>query len=385
MIDPKSLSAEWLTEKRKKYNRDPGIMENMIYALHLLEQLKLSGLDFIFKGGTSLVLMLEQPQRFSVDIDVIVRPDMTREELESHLSKIVASSNFTTIRLDERRSYKKGIPKAHYAFSYPSNVPTKNKTGEVIKQPEKEILLDVLFAENHYPLLIERPVRTEWLVTTGDVICVKTPNICSIAGDKLTAFAPNTTGVPYHRERLNEKGERIRSEMFMEIIKQAFDVGCLFDLIEDMETFKKSYQATAIGEIKYRPERTIASVEDVLKDTVATALLLARNTFQLSEADKEKYSFLTKGIQQFGNYVYTHNFRIEQAQVAMAKAAYLSAIILTDGGSVEKFDSTMPLKEYMIDHQEYNFLNKQLKFIAQGEALFYWNHTVALLYTDKKG
>ncbi len=63
-------------------------MENMIYALHLLEQLKLSGLDFIFKGGTSLILMLEEPQRFSVDIDIIVRPDMTKGELEAHLSKL---------------------------------------------------------------------------------------------------------------------------------------------------------------------------------------------------------------------------------------------------------------------------------------------------------
>lgn len=65
MIDLKSLSPEWIAEKRKKYNKDPGLMENMIYALHLLEQLKLSGLDFIFKGGTSLVLTLNEPQRFS--------------------------------------------------------------------------------------------------------------------------------------------------------------------------------------------------------------------------------------------------------------------------------------------------------------------------------
>jgi hypothetical protein len=335
MIDLKSLSPEWLAEKRKKYNRDPGLMENMIYALHLLEQLKLSGLEFIFKGGTSLVLMLDESQRFSVDIDIIVRADMGREELESHLSKIVASSNFSAMRLDERRSYKKGVPKAHYAFSFQSNVSTRNQRGEVIAQPQKEILLDVLFAESHYPVIVERPVQTEWLLTEGEIVMVKTPDICSIAGDKLTAFAPNTTGVPYHRESINDKGEAIKSEMFMEIMKQAIDVGCLFDRIQSLATFKQSYRATASGEIKYRPERGITSVDDVLRDTVATALVLARNTAQINADDKNVYAYFTKGIQQFGHYVYTTNFRIEQAQVAAAKAAYLAAIVLTDAKDFE--------------------------------------------------
>jgi len=47
-------------------------MESMVHALYLLEQLKLTGLDFIFKGGTSLVLLMEQSRRFSVDIDIIL-------------------------------------------------------------------------------------------------------------------------------------------------------------------------------------------------------------------------------------------------------------------------------------------------------------------------
>jgi len=65
MIDKVSLSAEWLAEKRKQYKKDPGIMEGMIHALYLLDQLQLTGLDFIFKGGTSLILLMEKPLRFS--------------------------------------------------------------------------------------------------------------------------------------------------------------------------------------------------------------------------------------------------------------------------------------------------------------------------------
>lgn len=383
MIDISSLSAEWLVEKRKQYGKDPAIMESMIYALYLLEQLSLTGLDFIFKGGTSLIMILEQPQRFSIDIDIIVKPDISKEKLESYLLKIVDASAFSNMKLDERRSYKEGVPKAHYIFNFKSNVPAKNKAAEVLSNPEREILLDVLFAENHYPTLVERPIQTEWLQLKGEVITVITPDINSIAGDKLTAFAPETTGVPYHREAINEKGEVIRSEMFMEIMKQVFDVGCLFDLLDNLETFKSSYHATATGEIKYRPERNIASVEEVLRDTIATAMLIARKDVQIVRQGKEKFTYLNAGINQFGHYVYTGNFRIEQAQVASSKAAYLAATMLSGTATgLRKFNNKMPLADYLITHPEYNFLNKRLKFVAKGEALFYWNEIVKLLYNE---
>jgi hypothetical protein len=384
MIDTQCLGAEWLEAKRKQYKRDPAIMESMIYALYLLEQLKLTGLDFIFKGGTSLILILDQPQRFSVDIDIIVPADMKREELEEHLSKIVETSSFISMRVDERRSYKEGIPKAHYIFTFKSNVTAKNIKGEVVENPEREILLDVLFADSHYPKIVERAIETDWLKHEGEALKVKTPDVNSIAGDKLTAFAPGTTGVPYHREGVNRKGEAIKSEMFMEIIKQLFDVGCLFDLLDDIETFKTCYRDTAAAEIKYRPERKIGSVESVLEDTIATAMLIAKKDVHTEADDKEKFAYLDKGIGQFGHFVYTANFRIDHAQVAAAKAAYLCAIILSGTGDpLKKFEPGIALADYMISHPDYNFLNKRLKFIAGGEALFYWNEVVRLLYTPQ--
>ncbi len=52
----------------------------IIYALHPLEQLKVYGLDFVFKGGTRLVLLLEQDNRFSIDIDIICK--VNQKDLE---------------------------------------------------------------------------------------------------------------------------------------------------------------------------------------------------------------------------------------------------------------------------------------------------------------
>jgi len=369
MIDIKSLSADWLGEKRIKYGNDPTIMESMVHALYLLEQLKLTGLDFIFKGGTSLVLLMEQPRRFSVDIDIIVSPSLQRERLEEYLSSIVGVSSFLRMEFDERRSYKPGIPKAHYKFIFSSNFSTRNKDGDVISNPEREILLDIHFSENRYPILVERPIQTEWLIQEGEPLFVITPDIDSIAGDKLTAFAPNTTGILYGVDK--EK----------EIMKQLFDVGCLFDLLTDLAVFRTSYKESAKAEIEYRTERNIHSVEQVLWDVIDTSLLIAKKDILKDADDKLKFGELNTGISQFGHYVYVGKFGILEAQVASSKAAYLAAIILSEyEGMLQTFSPTIPLSEYLIVHPEFNFLNKRLKFVAQGEALFYWCQTINLLY-----
>ena len=371
MIDIKSLSAEWTDEKKRKYGKDPSLMESMIYALYLLEQLKLTGLDFIFKGGTSLVLLLEQPKRFSIDIDIIVSPQISRAVLENYLEKIVVASAFIRMEPDEKRSYKPGIAKAHYKFIFNSNYATKSKEDKVISSPEREILLDIIFAENHYPTLIDRPIETDWLLTISEPVFIKTPDINSIMGDKLTAFAPNTTGVPYGADK--EK----------EMMKQLFDVGCLFDLITDLETVKVSFTETAKGEIAYRPERKISSVEQVLHDIIDTAILIAKKDILKTDDDKAKFFEINTGIEQFRHFVYVGKFSILDAQVASAKAAYLASIILKDyQGEIAKFNNNVPLTSYMILNTEYNFLNKRLKFVAEGEALFYWYQTINLLFPD---
>jgi len=138
--------------------------------------------------------------------------------------------------------------------------------------------LDILFAENHYPTLVDIPLETEWILQNDKSISVTIPDINSILGDKLTAFAPNTTGVPYNAEK--EK----------EILKQLFDIGHLFDLLTDITNFKKSFLETAKGEIAYRPERKIKSVEQILHDIIDTALLIAKKDILKTEDEKTKFS-----------------------------------------------------------------------------------------------
>ena len=59
--------------KRENPSVDLQLLEKTIGALYLLENLVSEGLKFIFKGGTSLVLLLNDLKRFSVDVDIITR------------------------------------------------------------------------------------------------------------------------------------------------------------------------------------------------------------------------------------------------------------------------------------------------------------------------
>ena len=109
MIEDKCFKKEWIEsfKDQKEHKKINGqILEKMIHALHLLELLKIYELDFIFKGGTSLILLLDEENRFSIDLDIISSVD--RKELEQVLNKIVANSKFTKVSLDEKRSYKEG-------------------------------------------------------------------------------------------------------------------------------------------------------------------------------------------------------------------------------------------------------------------------------------
>ena len=187
MFKEKCFTEEWLQSfKRQTAHRriDVIILEKMIYALHLLEQLQQNGLKFTFKGGTSLVLLLEEGNRFSIDIDII--SNTKKEELEVLLTKVIESSRFSGFELNEHRSYKPGVPKAHYTFAYKSSIKGAY-TGT--------ILLDILLEDSSYPEVADKEIKAKW-IETEDKTMVTVPTIDAITGDKLTAFAPNTIGIP---------------------------------------------------------------------------------------------------------------------------------------------------------------------------------------------
>ncbi len=353
MIDSQSYEKTWLKARKSKYQRaNPELTEKVIHAMSLAESLKNWGLDYVFKGGTSLFLMLPEPQKFSIDVDIIT--SAPREKLESVLSDLCTSSpsGLQRFQLDENRSYQPtGIPKAHYSFWFISK----------LDQQEKHILLDVLYGEHDYPEIQEIPIQSEWLKTSGEPCYVTTPSLESLTGDKLTAFAPNTTGILY------SKGKEL------EIIKQLFDLQVLFDRISHLEMVKKSFNALVSKEIAYRNSAGLITREEVLDDIIQTALLLVYRDRQLDDMSSSCYQELKRGISKIDSHLFVTRFRVDDAVVAASKVAYLAALIKVDyQGEIRRFEQT-------INDTICSDLNKQLKNIKKGEALFYWYQTMSLL------
>src|SRR4030043_959250 len=110
MISRKSLSEDWIMRIRKtsQIPTDPILIEKMILALVLLENLYISGLDFVFKGGTCLLLLLGKPRRFSIDIDVVLETD---HGLEEAIQIILKQGVFSRCEENMRSS---NVPKSHY-------------------------------------------------------------------------------------------------------------------------------------------------------------------------------------------------------------------------------------------------------------------------------
>lgn len=368
MINDRCFTIEWLESfKKQKEHKliQTNILEKMIYALLLLEQLKNHGLEFVFKGGTSLILLLDEGNRFSIDIDIICKTE--RKELEAVLNKVVENSKFISVSPNERRSYKPGVPKAHYSFTFESVLNTKT-LGIII--------LDVLIEDSIYPELVESPIKTKW-IEIDDGVTVTTPSIDAITGDKLTAFAPNTIGIPYY------KGEK---PFTMEICKQLFDLSRLFEKISNLEVLSKSFMNHAKQEIAFRKNgdtKTELTTESVLQDIIDTCLIITKRETNKEEPAKSNFKLLQDGIRAFGTgYLMSGNFRIDDAVIASSKVAYLATKLLADDLTAISYYNGEDIRALTIEDQDWSFLNK-LKKQPDKSSFYYWYQTVQLLPNKK--
>ena len=248
MINKDSLSQKWIKEVAAKNRKaDPQLVEKVIRALLLLEGLIESKVDFVFKGGTSLMLKLGSTKRLSIDIDIIIptKDDTLQEKLES----FIEDKGFTRVELHERNA-KSDIEKAHYKFFYTPSF----HSGRT----EDNILLDILFEEIQYEKLEQIDIDSSFLIQEGEPEKVTVPSFEDLLGDKLTAFAPETTGIPY------EKGGQSKA---MEIIKQLYDIGNIFDEIEELKTVSTTFEKFALTELKYRDkgEDTQIVLDDIFE------------------------------------------------------------------------------------------------------------------------
>ncbi|MDG5767370.1 nucleotidyl transferase AbiEii/AbiGii toxin family protein [Balneolales bacterium ANBcel1] len=346
MIHQEAITTEWIQKTAKKLrSADPSLVEKAIWALRLLEGLVKQNIPFVFKGGTALMLHLDSAKRLSIDIDIIL-PE--RETEQGHIFDLVAKQQgFLRWELQKRKT-DTSITKAHYKFFY---TPVRKGAGK-----EDYVLLDVLHENVHYEKLVSLPVQSVFVPQTDAPKKVKVPTLDDLLADKLTAFAPNTTGIPYFR---NE------NSMSMEIIKQLFDIGNLFDRAEDLNRIRTTFKKFAVVELSYRGQKGLTP-KDVLDDIIQTSLCLVSR----GKDGTGNYEELESGIKRVSGFIFSERYHLEKAITHASKAAWLASLIASEGKGISRYGEPSEMKDWEINEPMNTKLNKLKK--SNPEAFYYW-------------
>ena len=325
------------------------IYEKVVHAFYLLEKVADTGLPFVFKGGTSLMLLLKEFNRFSVDIDLLMKPEYEEEICKTVLN--FKDDVFIDVKEDKRKPVD--IVKRHFKFFFNSIYDEKNEI-------ESYVLLDIVFDDLHYKNTKQYNIDSKFVKTDNPYLQVTIPDINEMVGDKLTAFAPKTIGILYARPN------QIRSK-HVEIIKQLYDVSKLYDNITNLENVKEAYISAAKVQIKNR--NLSLTYEDALKDTIETCKLII--TQDKGKTDPESYRILNKGYEGFKNFT-INNFTFQEL-IAMAVKVYVLAI------------SLLYTSEFLEEEKPINcFVGREYKIIRQRVGLHLYSKLMQACYIENR-
>ena len=278
-------------------------------------------------------------------MDIVCPPGT---DIRQYLGKFGQEYGFTDAEEIERIS-RNGVPKSHaeyhYAVSYPSGHPTD------------KILLDVLYEDIHYNQVVNFPIASPLLIQDGDPVTVPCPSLADMLGEKLTAFAPHTTGIPFFKHE---------DPFFMEIMKQLYDISSILDRIDDLSSVRKTYAEIVPIELGYRKLDHLTQA-DVLNDTYQCAM----NICLRGALDRTEFGYYADGARRVNSFIIPESYNADIAIRDAAKVAYLVRLLQTGATEVKHYSPEMDteLAAALIEDQSLNKLNRIKKISL--EAFFY--------------
>lgn len=270
--------------ERSRFNSSPELCEQAIHCLELVSRLVEEGLDFQFKGGNSLLLILPKPKRFSIDVDIAT--DQSQEEIESVVEKIVNKKDVFTEWDKITHTTTSWSPLASYHLYYKS----------IIKPSEKTfVMLDVQ--------LLRSPYRTEEkVIECGDLykssVEANVPLPSCIVGDKLITLGPNTLGIP------------VGKGMGTQRLKHIYDIARILEMSPRFEIIQESFQSYLQQE--NRIQGANFSVQDVIDDTLDFCRCVKSLGLEIKdfECDSELQREIIQGLESFVPHLFDKNYTL---------------------------------------------------------------------------
>jgi len=257
-------------------------LEKAIFALEYVAQLQETGLDFIFKGGSAVQILLgDRWNRLSVDVDICT--DASEEELREALEAIKRRFDGEGFTYSARRDEILGtVP----FLSFRVTTPPITERGRVI-------LLDAMGLKPHLATR-KTPLRAFYY---GSHVTVTTPTIGAILGDKLSTIGPTTVGRAMRDSRNG-----------LEYAKHFYDINHLSYAEPDSEECANAYSESV--SIQSRVRRRDFTVDECVEDSLFSCQVaclpqtLRADIFDRLDPDERgrartEYEILRKGLRGF--------------------------------------------------------------------------------------
>jgi hypothetical protein len=204
---------------REHYEAHKGVApahlcELVVHCLELVSQLSHHGLSYRFKGGNSLLLLLEDPQRFSIDVDIVTTE--TREAMVAGVEAVTAACDVFHRFESRAPQTKPWLPMVSFKLYFDSCY---------LPAAEAFVMLDVVLEPPPYPGVV-RPVRCGALYASSAE--AEVPSISGLIGDKLLTIGPSTLGIPIGKGKAAQR------------LKHVFDVSLLIQQGYDIERVQEA-------------------------------------------------------------------------------------------------------------------------------------------------
>lgn len=278
-----------------RFDAPQALAEQAVHCLELVAELVKAGLSFQFKGGNSLLLILNAPKRFSIDVDIAT--DESREDIEARLDKIIEEYNVFKRWNKRQHKTKPWLPIASYYLFYNSNY----------VDPENSfIMLDVQLRRSPYKTEMKQIACTNLFTCK---IKAELPLPGSIIGDKLLTVGPYTLGIP------TGKGKEAQR------LKHVYDISCLLDINPKLNDIRESFFKCLDHENNLQEDKKTA--EEVMLDTIGFCWSVMHNA-EFPRITAKMSSILREnviGLEPFAGHLFSREYTWAQLQLDMARLA----------------------------------------------------------------
>jgi len=309
------------------------LAEQAIHCLELVAELNWAALPFQFKGGNSLLLILQNPRRFSIDVDIAT--DQKQESIEVVLDKIVKECGVFSKWTKRQHKTKPFIPLASYYLFYKSHYAGPDDAC---------IMLDCQLSKSPYTTQTI-PIVCGTLYKT--IVKTEVPTRAGLIGDKLLTLGPTTLGIPLGKGKEAQR------------IKHVFDISRLCETLPSINEIRESFTACIKQENNLQKKEIDA--KDVLADTLLFCKYVITNSANFN-TENGLYPVLSetiKGLPQFASHLFCKKYEWADLQRDIARVGLCIAaacnLDVSDGYFIKTYKS------------------------ANDDPLKYWNSTVAWL------